>query len=138
MISPLDIFAFCLGAGAAGLAFQSIVPAALLVYVAIVGALVFNLGIVRPLIGFAMKFVSKPSEGLEGIVAQNASAVTSFDGNGRGLISVCVDAQQVQVLAILDPAEVHRGVRVNKGDEVVVTSVDAARNTCQVTRELSL
>lgn len=138
LLSPLDIFSLCLGAGLAGLALQTVVAGAMLPWIAVVAAFVFCFGIERPFLNLAMKFVSKPSEGLEGIVAHTGMAVTRFDEAGRGLVKVSVDDQSVQVLAMLDPAELHRGVQVNKGDEVVVTSVDAAKNTCQVTKELSI
>lgn len=137
LLSPLDIFSLCLGAGLAGMALQAVFSAAMLPWIAAVGALIFCFGIERPFLSFAMKFVSKPCEGLEGVVARTAVAVTGFDNEGRGLVKVSVDDQTVQVLAMLDPAELHRGVIVHKGDEVVVTEVDPAKNTCRVTKELS-
>ena len=136
MISPMDLFSFSLGAGAAGLLFQSIATAVMLPWIAVVGALAFNLGIVKPLMGFMMKFVSKPSEGLEGVIAKTAQAVTRFDDSGRGLVMVTVDDQNVQLLATLDDAELHRGIQINKGDEVVVIEVDATKNSCRVSKEL--
>jgi len=136
MISPLDIFSFSLGAGAAGLLFQSVVAAPFLPWVAVLGALVLNVGLVKPTMGFMMKFVSKPSEGLEGVLAHTATAMTRFDKSGRGLIALTLDDQNVQLLATLEDAEIHRGVQVNKGDEVVVIEVDSAKNTCRVSREL--
>ena len=42
-----------------------------------------------------------------------------------------------QVLATLDPEEAKRGVTVSKGDSLLVLDVDAAKNTCRVTRELA-
>jgi len=137
MVSPLDIFSLCLGFGVAGLAFQTLVGASILPWIAVAGALLFNLAVVRPFLKFTMRFVSKPSEGLEGIVGHTALAVTRFDSEGRGLIKVSMDEQSVQLLAILDPAELHRGVNVCKDDEVVVVEVDTVKNSCRVTRELS-
>lgn len=136
LLSPLDIFSLCLGAGLAGLALQTVVTANMLPWMAVIGALFFCLCIERPFLKFAMKFVSKPCEGLDGIVAHTAEAVTNFDAQGRGLVLVSIDDQTVQLLATLDSAELHRGVHVNKGDEVVVTSVDSAKNSCQVSKEL--
>ncbi len=137
-ISPLDLFSLCFGAGFVGLALQSLVKGVWLPWIAAAGAMAFWLGIERTAMSLAMRFVSKPAEGLEGVIAQTAIAVTGFDQDGRGLVKLCIDDQDVQVLAILDPAEVHRGVHVNKGDEVVVTVVDTAKNSCQVTKELSI
>jgi hypothetical protein len=119
------------------MALQTVVAANLLPWAAILGAAIFCFGIERPFLSFAMKFVSKPSEGLEGCVAKTALAVTGFDEAGRGLVKISVDDQTVQVLAVLDPAELHRGVHVKKGDEVVVIEVDSAKNICRVTKELS-
>ncbi len=136
-ISPLDIFSFSLGAGAAGLLFESLVATKFLPLIAILGALVFNLGIVHPLMHFLMRFASKESAGLEGMIAQAGKAITRFDDSGKGLIQLCLDGQNIQLLATLDDAELHHGVQVNKGDEVVVIEVDAVKNTCRVTRELS-
>lgn len=137
LLSPLDIFSLCLGAGLAGLALQAVFTATVLPWIAALGAAIFCFGIERPFLSFAMKFVSKPCEGLEGAVAKTAIAVTGFDAAGRGVVKVSVDDQTVQVLAMLDPAELHRGIHINKGDEVVVTEVDPVKNTCRVTKELS-
>ena len=136
MISPLDIFSFSLGAGATGQIFHNLLNAALLPWIALIGAIAFNLGLVKPTMAFMMRFVSKPSEGLEGAIAKTAEAVTRFDENGRGLVKINLDDQVVQVLATLEDADIHHGVQVNKGDEVVVVEVDAARNTCRVSKEL--
>ncbi len=136
MISPMDIFAFSLGAGAAGQIFQHIVGASLLPLIAIIGALAFNLGLVKPMMSFMMKFVSKPSDGLESVVAHTAEAVTRFDSSGRGLVRITLDGQVIQILAMLEDADIHHGVIVNKGDEVVVVEVDAAKNVCRVSKEL--
>lgn len=138
VLSPLDLFSLCFGAGLAGLLLQHLLAASLIPWFALLGALVFFLGIERPFLSFAMRFVTKPSEGLEGVVAKTATAVTSFDTDGRGLVKVMVDDQAVQVLAVLEDAEIQRAVRVHSGDELVVTSVDSARNTCHVTTELSI
>ena len=136
MISPMDIFSFSLGAGAVGQIFHPFVSATALIWCAVIGALAFNLGIVKPTMSFMMRFVSKPSEGLEGTVAKTAEAVTRFDDKGRGLVKVNVDDQVVQLLATLEDADLHHGVKVNKGDEVVIVEVDSAKNTCRVSKEL--
>jgi len=47
-----------------------------------------------------------------------------------------VDDQLVQLLATLEDADLHHGVKVNKGDEVVIVEVDSAKNTCRVSKEL--
>ncbi len=136
MISPMDLFSFSLGAGATGTLLHTVVSAALLPWAAVIGALAFNLGVAKPMMGFMMKFVSKPSEGLEGMVAKTATAVTRFDKDGRGLIMITLDDQNVQLLATLEDADIHHGVQVNKGDEVVVVEIDSTKNTCRVSKEL--
>ena len=137
VLSPLDIFSFALGAGAVGVACKHVLLGNPLILAAVFGALIFNYGIVKPIMAILLRFSSTPSEGLEGMVAQVATAVTNFDSNGRGLVKVRMDGQISQLLATIDHAELHRGVHVNKGDEVVVIEVDASKNTCRVTRELA-
>lgn len=137
VISPLDIFAYCMGAGAAGELLKKLLPANAVIVVAVACALAFNFGVIKPLLGWFMRFATRESEGLEGQVAQTAEAVTRFDDAGRGLVRMTLDGQIVQLLAILDSDELARGVRVAKGDGVLVVGVDAARNTCRVTRELA-
>ncbi len=137
-ISPFDVLAFCTGAGAVGevLRQQGIAPTTTLI-AAIFGALVFDFGLAKPLLGALLKFESRQSEGLEGSVAQRVEAISRFDAQGRGLVRVALDGQLVQVLAHLDPEERARGVVVAKGDPLLVVDIDAAQNTCRVTRELA-
>jgi hypothetical protein len=127
----------CLGAGAAGTVLKPFVATHWLLFCAILGALVFDFGIVRPYMGFLMRFASRPSEGLEGTVYQEAEAITGFDASGSGLIRVVLDGQNVQLLAKLDDLEIDKGIRVRKGEKVYIVEVDAARNSCRVTRELA-
>jgi hypothetical protein len=135
--SPLDVFSVCLGTGAAGLLLQKLIAGSSIYTVAIIAGVVFDILIVRQIISFALRFASKPSEGLEGLVAQPAEAITRFDRNGVGMVRLVMDGQIVQLLAKLDPSELATGVRVLKGDQVVLLEVDAKKNTCCVTRELS-
>ncbi|MFI5386403.1 MAG: hypothetical protein ACHQ50_09815 [Fimbriimonadales bacterium] len=134
LISPMDLFAMALGAGAAGVLLKGLVAPSLLIYFAIAGALFFNFLIIKPIFMFAMKFVSTPSEGLEGTVQLTAIATTKFDAEGKGLVQLTLDGQIVQVLANLDSAESELGERVNKGDEVTVVHYDAKHNSCVVTK----
>lgn len=136
-ISPLDIFSLALGAGAAGVLLAPHVAASELVWCAVAGALVFDFVVVKPLLSLMLRFVSKPSEGLEGQVASIAEAVTAFDHDGKGVVKLCLDGQIVQLLANLEPLERQQGVKVARGDQVLVVEVDSARNTCKVSRELA-
>ena len=137
-LSPFDLLAYATGAGAAGeiLRQNGLAPNVQLIG-AILGALVFNFGIARPVLDALLKFESRQSDGLEGQVAREARAETRFDAQGRGLVSLALDGQIVQVLASLDRDERERGTTVARGDTLLVLDVDAARNTCRVTRELA-
>ena len=137
LLSPLDIFSMALGAGAAGLIYSSVADPTWAWIPAIIGAIVFCFIIVRPVMRFGRRFESQPSEGLEGTIAQQAKAITAFDSQGRGLISILLDGQERQVLAFLTPGEQQSGISVKRGDEVVILSVDSAKNLCTVTRQLS-
>ena len=135
-LSPLDLFGLCLGAGAAGLLFQPAVRSSFLPWVAVAGAIIFCFLILKPLGNLMEKFVSTPSDGLEGAVAKPAEAVINFDVHGRGLVRIKLDGAETQILGILDPHEVEAGVTVKKGDNLLVIEVDPKRNTCRVSREL--
>jgi hypothetical protein len=136
-VSPLDIFSVALGAGAAGTLLKIFFSGPALALCAIGGGAVFAFGVVRPLMGFLMGFASRPSEGLEGEVSSLGEAITRFDSQGRGLIKLVLDEQHVQLLGTLDKSEQEAGVQVLKGEKVVIISVDATRNTCQVSRDLA-
>jgi hypothetical protein len=118
--------------------FQATVAAPLIYAVAAAGGLALDLLVIRPIFRFAMKFVSKESEGLEGMVAATGEALTRFDERGMGMVRVIMEGQIVQLLATLEPSELAAGVTVKKGDSLVLLNVDSKKNTCCVTRELSL
>lgn len=137
LLSPLSLFSLALGGGATGLLLKPFLSANALVFAAIAGALFFNYGVLTPIMNLVMKFVSRPSDGLEGAVAQSAEAITRFDDTGRGLVRLTLDGQNIQILAHLDSTEVEHGTRVMKGDQVLIIEVDPHRNTCRVTKELA-
>lgn len=134
LLSPLDLFALAMGAGAAGVLLKGILAPSLLVWAAVAGALAMDFLILKPIIGLAMKFVTNPSEGIEGTVKVTAQAITRFDAQGKGLVKLTLDGQIVQLLAALDPAELELGEGVGKGDEVTVIEVDAKHNSCTVSK----
>lgn len=137
-LSPFDLLAYCTGAGALGeILRQSGQSAAVQLLGAVVGALLFNFALAKPVLNGLLRFESPGSDGLEGSVAREAEAVTRFDAEGRGLVRLALDGQIVQVLGVLDRDERERGVVVAKGDALLVIDVDAARNRCRVTRELA-
>ncbi|MGC4045675.1 MAG: hypothetical protein QM758_17935 [Armatimonas sp.] len=130
LLSPLRLFAICLGTGAAGLLLGGIIPTAwLLAIVSLVCGLAFYQFGVRPLLNLARRFESKPAGTLKATVAKEAVADSRFDESGRGIVTVTVDGQLVRLLADLDePTE------VRPGDRLTVTEIDGAKNTCKVTR----
>ena len=136
--SPFDLMAYCTGAGAVGeIVRQAGVASALVPIAALFGAIAFNFGIAKPILNTLLRFESRQSAGLEGKVAQQGEAVTRFDAQGRGLVRLDLDGEIVQVLATLDAEERERGVIVARGDPLLILDVDAARNTCRVTREMA-
>lgn len=138
MLTPFDVLAYCTGAGAVGeILRQAGQRPDIVLAAAIVGAVAFDFAIAKPLLNALLKFESRQSDGLEGSVAQEVEALTRFDAQGRGLVLVHLDGQIVQVLGILEREEHERGVTVAKGDRLWVVSIDAAKNTCRVTRELA-
>lgn len=138
LLSPLSIFTICLGFGATGILLEPRLAAAFVLPGAIAGGLAFNYLLNSVITNLLMKYASNPSAGLEGMVAKMGRATSNFDAAGFGVIELVMDQQTVQVLARLDPEEVSDGVRVRKGDDLLVTEVDAVRNQCRVTRELAL
>jgi len=135
LLSPLTLFSAALGAGATGLLLSSFLRNPLLVALAAVaGGIFLYAAVVQPIYRVIFGFASKPASALEGSVAKSAEAMTRFDARGQGIIKVNVDGQIVRLLANLDPEDTKRGVVVSPGETLVVTSVDAAKNVCQVTR----
>ncbi len=131
-ISPLDIFAFCLGCGAAGLLIPKTLATTVVLMIAIVIGVAFDIAFLKPIFNFALTFVSTPSDGLEGMIAKTAVAVSKFDSKGQGLVRVVIDGEEKQVLAKLESDET--GTPVASGDELLVTAIDSKKNVCQVSR----
>ena len=137
-LSPIDVLAMAMGAGALGIVGRKVLHnETTAAFMAIGGAIVMDLLIVRPLFTMLLRFASNPSSGLEGMISQMGEAVTSFDAHGRGLIKLSLDGQTSQVFARLDPDELASGVQVCKGDSLVVLEVDGPRNSCRVSREIA-
>jgi hypothetical protein len=135
LLSPLTLFSLCLGAGATGLLARSAHLAPLLAgLLALLGGLVFYGLLVRPIWTVMFRFASKPSQALEGMVAQQAQALGHFDARGRGLVGLTIDGQWVRVLAVLETEDRTETPGVQPGDQLTVTSVDGRSNTCHVAR----
>jgi hypothetical protein len=131
-MSPRVLVSVLLGIGTTGVLLRNVVGGAILLGAALAGGALFELVIARPVWNFAMRFASKPALTLESCVMDSATAVTSFDGHGQGLVAVELDGQMVQILATLLPAERAAGATVRAGDRVRIDAVDAAQNRCTV------
>jgi len=136
-LSPRVLFSVLVGLGAAGLLLGGVLHGPLLAVAAVLGGLVFELLGVRPVWNFFFRFGSEPALTLESAITDTATAVTSFNLDGEGLVKIELDGQIVQVLARLAPADRGSGVRVRSGDTLIVEEVDAVRNRCVVSLPVS-
>lgn len=132
ILSPRTIFSVLLGIGLTGRLAGTHLGGVPLVLTAVLGGIVFELLLVGPLWNFLLRFASQPALTLESVVTDEATAVTAFDRDGRGLVAVELDGQVVQLLGTLQLADQKAGVRVRAGDRVRIDEVDAARNRCFV------
>jgi hypothetical protein len=132
LMSPRLLFSLALGFGASGLLLRPMTGEPLLAAGAVLGALLFDRVLVSPLWNFAMRFASKPAATLESAVSDEATAVTSFDTNGEGIVSLEVDGQIVQILATLQPNDRLLGTRVRAGQKVRIEEVNTEKNCCTV------
>lgn len=100
---------------------------------ALAGGIAFERFIVSPLWNFTMRFASTPATTLESAITGEATAVTSFDANGQGIVSIEVDGQVVQILATLQSNDrLLGGPRVRAGQRVRIDDVNAEKNCCTV------
>jgi translation initiation factor IF-1 len=134
--SPRLWFTLLTGFGAAGLLVRPLVAAGpLRVAAAVLGAVLFEALLARPLWNFAFRFAARPATTLEACVTDEVEVVTGFDREGYGLVAVELDGQVVHILATLRPADRAAGIRVRAGDRVRVEEVDPARNRCVVSAQ---
>jgi len=133
LMSPRILFSLALGFGATGTLVRPFTPDGIVrLAIAVLGAVIFERFIVRPLWNFTMGFASQPAVTLESAVADEATAVTAFDANGQGIVSIEVDGQIVQILATLQSADRSLGVRVRAGQRVRIEDVNAVASRCTV------
>jgi len=133
LMSPRFLFSFFLGFGAAGLIVRPFAGGVVLTAAAVLGGVALERLLVSPLWNFSMRFASTPATTLESAIADEATAVTAFDANGQGIVSVEVDGQIVQILATLQPDQrALAGPRIRAGQRVRIEDVDAERNRCTV------
>jgi len=130
--SPRFLFSLMLGFGATGAMLHPVLPGPVLLAAAGVGAIAFERFLVTPLWNFAMRFASRPASTLESAVADEAVAVSAFDDNGQGNVSLEVDGQVLQILATLQPQDRVLGGRVRAGQRLRIDEVNAAKQSCTV------
>ncbi|MEO7083693.1 MAG: hypothetical protein ABI442_00775 [Gemmatimonadaceae bacterium] len=131
--SPRFLFAFFLGLGTSGLLARPFLGGPLLAATAIAGGIFFERVLVSPFWNFLMRFASAPATTLESSVSDEATAVTSFDVNGQGIVSLEVDGQIVQILATLRADDrALGGSRIRAGQLVRVEEVDSEKNRCTI------
>lgn len=133
-LSPRVWFSLLVGFGATGLLLQQHVSGVVRLGIALLGALVFESLLVRPLWSLAARFASDPALTLETGIMDDAEAVTGFNRQGEGLVRLDLDGQVVQLLGVLTSSERAAGVRVVAGDRLLVEAVDPGRQRCTVSR----
>ena len=127
---PRVLFGFFLGLGAVGVAVKSFTYEPITLLLAAAGGLLFQRFVITPLWNLTLRFESTPATTSEGV--DEATAVTSFNANGEGLVAIEVDGQVVQVLGRLKQADRNLGVVVRAGQRLRVEDVNTANNRCTV------
>jgi hypothetical protein len=133
-LSPRVLFNFLVGFGATGLIIERLVGPFLALPIAVVGGVAFEALVVRPIFNSLFRFESRPAQTLESALMSEGRAVTGFDANGNGLISIELGGEVVQVLGTQTNEERAAGVRIRAGDIVRIEDVDSLRNRCTVSR----
>jgi hypothetical protein len=133
-LSPRVLFNFLVGFGATGLIVERLVGPVLALPIAFVGGFAFETFIVRPIFNSLFRFESQPAQTLESALMSEGRAVTGFDANGNGLISLELGGEVVQVLGTQLKEDRAAGVRIRAGDTVRIEDVDGDRNRCTVSR----
>jgi hypothetical protein len=133
-LSPRVMFNFLVGFGATGLLVERLLGPVVALPIAIVGGVAFESFVVRPIFNSLFRFESQPAQTLESALMSEARAVTGFDANGNGLVSLELGGEVVQVLGTQLRDERASGVRIRAGDVVRVEEIDSTRNRCTVSR----
>lgn len=102
--------------------------------IAALGGVSFEAFVVRPIFNSLFRFESQPAQTLGSALMSEGRAVTGFDANGNGLISLELGGEIVQVLGTQLKDERAAGVRIRAGDIVRIEDVDDTRNRCTVSR----
>lgn len=133
-LSPRVLFNVLVGFGATGLIAERLLGPVLALPIALLGGFAFEAVVVRPIFNSLFRFESQPAQTLESAIMSQGKAVTGFDVNGNGLVSLELGGEVVQILGTLTPNERKAGIRVRAGDAVRIEDVDSIRNRCTVSR----
>ena len=133
-LSPRVLFNVLVGFGATGLIAEKLLGPVLALPIALVGGLAFEAVVVRPIFNSLFRFESQPAQTLESAIMSQGKAVTGFDRNGNGLVSLELGGEVVQILGTITAEERLAGVRIRAGDAVRIEDVDSSRNRCTVSR----
>jgi len=133
-LSPRVLFNVLVGFGATGLLAERLLGPVLALPVALVGGLAFEAVVVRPIFNSLFRFESQPAQTLESAIMSQGKAVTGFDVNGNGLVSLELGGEVVQILGTLIPEERKAGIRIRAGDVLRIEDIDSKRNRCTVSR----
>ena len=135
LLSPIVFFSLCIGIGGTGLLLKHFhLPTVIVAFAALCGGALFYGALIGPMWALVFKFASTPSTALEGAIAREAEAVSTFNAEGKGLVKLIIDGQFVQVLATLETDDREDAPKIARGDLLTVTSVDGRTNTCRVAR----
>lgn len=132
LLSPLRLFGFSLGTGAAGLLLQGALQRSpwLVFALALLAGWAFYRLLVKPLMALAMRFASTPAKTLSGAVGQEATADSRFDATGKGIVTLVVDGHLTRLLATLDgPPQ-----PIEAGEKLMVIAIDTRRNAAKVAK----
>src|SRR5439155_22174107 len=110
LASPRVWFSFLVGAGSTGLIARIWLIEPLVAVCAVTGGVIFERYVVSPIWRLLLRFESRPAATLESTIFEEARAETDFDAEGRGLISMELDGQIVQLLGRLKPEDRKAGV----------------------------
>jgi hypothetical protein len=135
LMSPLTWFSWMFGGGAAGMIaiVMHASPRAAFI-VALTGAALFQLFVVRPIWKLVFRFESQPAGNLEGCLMQEVEVIRAFNARGEGLVRVVVDGRTEDVLGVLTKSERDVASRPRRGDRVLIEDIDTRTNTCIVSR----
>lgn len=135
LLSPLTWFSWMVGGGALGTLAVVLGASPKIAFIAaVIGAVLFQLFVVRPIWKLVFRFESQPAGNLAGCLMQEVEVISAFNARGEGLVRVTVDGRSEDLLAILTKAERASESRPRRGDRLVIEDIDPGSNTCFVSR----